>query len=94
MSSRATFQQSLLICETSTVPVLGGPPEEMVVKNRRGTVVYLCESCGFGYSHLEIAEQCEEHCSTHESRLDSDQQESDIHAAQPATVLCEKLTVN
>ena len=29
---------------------------------RNSTTMYLCEFCGFGYSTIEIAEHCEQHC--------------------------------
>jgi hypothetical protein len=34
---------------------------------RKGNTVYLCELCGYGYRSLEMAEECEEYCDTHES---------------------------
>ena len=35
--------------------------------HRKGSSVYLCELCGYGYKSLETAEQCEEYCDTHET---------------------------
>jgi len=29
---------------------------------KKGKIIYLCELCGYGYSDLETAEQCEQHC--------------------------------
>jgi len=35
----------------------------MVCKTEyRGTTAYRCECSGFGYKHLETAEDCEQHC--------------------------------
>ncbi|MCL4435655.1 MAG: hypothetical protein M1503_00885 [Thaumarchaeota archaeon] len=28
-------------------------------------IVYLCDECGFGYSNLETAQECQDYCSTH-----------------------------
>jgi hypothetical protein len=32
---------------------------------RRGRTIYECETCGFGYPELEIAEYCEQYCYSH-----------------------------
>jgi hypothetical protein len=31
----------------------------------RGQTIYECETCGFGYLELEIAEHCEQYCYSH-----------------------------
>jgi hypothetical protein len=34
---------------------------------KKGEITYICELCGFGYSSVETAEQCEEYCDLHGS---------------------------
>ena len=36
-------------------------------RQSRHGLIYVCELCGFGYSYLDVAEDCEEFCESHGS---------------------------